>query len=502
MIRIVEAGQALELLRKRNRDESRDLAERVAGIVEAVRTGGDAALCRISRELDGFSLAVEKIRVSEEEMNQARSEVDPDFLRAVRKAVENIRAYHEKQVVHSWFDCSREGVVLGQLVRPLQRVGIYVPGGKASYPSSVLMNAIPAKVAGVEEIAMVTPPGRDGRVDRNTLAAAAEAGVTEIYRIGGAQAVAALAYGTETVRPVDKITGPGNRYVTMAKRLVFGVVDIDMLAGPSEILVVADSTANPSYVAADLLSQAEHDETAAAVLVTPDRELARSVRAELERQLKLLERSDIASAALAGYGAIVIAGSVKEAVDLANRFAPEHLELMVKDPFAWLGRVKTAGAVFLGPYSPEPVGDYLAGPNHVLPTGGTARFFSPLGVDQFIRRTSVVYYSLDALHREAPDIIKIASVEGLGAHGRSVEIRLTRNAEVNIKAGYDKGDEISTGRFDIIQEGLSGFGRNPGPDRPDLKPLPRLPGFSERGWVKNPARLPGFESTGGSGEDK
>lgn len=501
VIRIVEANEVLDLLKKRNSGEGGDLAGRVAEIISAVRAEGDAALCRLSLELDGCPLDAASIKVSGEEMERAMTRVDSDFLRAVRRAGDNIRAYHEKQVVNSWFDCGREGVVLGQMIRPLQRVGIYVPGGKASYPSSVLMNAVPARVAGVEEIAMVTPPGRDGEVSASTLAAAAVAGVTEIYRIGGAQAIAALAYGTGTVRPVDKITGPGNRYVTMAKRLVFGVVDIDMLAGPSEILVVADASANPAYVAADMLSQAEHDEMAAAILITPDRDLARSVAAELERQLRLLERSDIAAAALSGYGAIIITGSVEEAVELANRFAPEHLELMVRDPFTWLGGVRAAGAVFLGQYSPEPVGDYMAGPNHVLPTGGTARFFSPLGVDQFIRRTSVVYYSRDALHREAPDIMKLAAVEGLGAHGRSVEIRMSR--DVREKAGpvFDKGDEVSSGRFDIIQEGDSGTEGGARQGSLQLESLQGLPGIPERAWVKSPASLPGFDHAGGR-EDK
>ncbi|MCL6612248.1 MAG: histidinol dehydrogenase [Peptococcaceae bacterium] len=500
MIRIVEADEAIDLLKKREAGEDGDLAGRVAGIIGAVRSGGDAALCRICGELDGCLLAPDRIRVSGEEIRQAREKVDSDFLRALGRAADNIRAYHQKQVVNSWIDCAREGVVLGQLVRPLRRVGIYVPGGKASYPSSVLMNAIPAAVAGVEEIAMATPPGRDGEVDPHTLAAAAEAGVTEIYRIGGAQAIAALAYGTETVRPVDKITGPGNRYVTMAKRLVFGAVDIDMLAGPSEVLVVADSSANPAYVAADLLSQAEHDEMAAVMLVTPDRELARQVGIELERQLKSLERSEIAAAALSGYGAIIITGSVEEAVELANRIAPEHLELMVRDPFSWLGRVKAAGAVFLGHYSPEPVGDYLAGPNHVLPTGGTARFFSPLGVDQFIRRTSLVYYSRDALHREAPDIVRLASVERLGAHARSVEIRMSRNLPEGGRAGFDKGDEVSSGPFDIIQKSPAGTDGDPGRGGPRPDSLSGLPAFPDRGRVVNADKLPGFGRTEGGGK--
>lgn len=477
VIRFVTAGEALELLKARTAAGNSDLQDRVAAIIEKVKSGGDQALCRLSLEFDGYPMTADKIRISDDEIEAARSGVDPDFLRAIRLAVENITAYHQKQVMKSWFDSSRQGVILGQMVTPLSRVGIYVPGGKASYPSSVLMNAIPARVAGVREIAMVTPPGRDGRINSHTLAAAAEAGVTEIYRVGGAQAVAALAYGTETINRVDKITGPGNRYVTMAKKLVFGTVDIDMLAGPSEILVVADSTANPAYVAADLLSQAEHDEMASAILITTDRALARSVAGELDRQIKLLGRSGIAAKSVADFGFIIIAGSIGEAIDLANRFAPEHLELMVQDPFALLGRVKAAGAVFLGPNTPEPVGDYIAGPNHVLPTGGTARFFSPLGVEQFMKRTSVLYYSHEALEREAPHIRKLASMEGLDAHARSVEIRV-KQAESRVEQEYDKGDEVSAGRFDVIQEGAAAFGR----DRKRIgRELPVMPGFEDRG---------------------
>ena len=495
VIRLVEVDQALDLLNKRNSWEGGDLAGRVAGIIDEVKAGGDAALCRFSMQLDGCPLTLDRIRVSGDEVEQARSRVDRDFLRAIRAARDNIRVYHERQLAGSWFESRREGTILGQLVRPLKRVGIYVPGGKASYPSSVLMNAVPAKVAGVEEIAMVTPPGKGGEIDIHTLAAAAEAGVTEIYRVGGAQAVAALAYGTEKIRPVDKITGPGNRYVTMAKRQVFGAVDIDMLAGPSEILVVADSSASPAYIAADLLSQAEHDEMAAVMLLTPDRTLAQQVSAELERQLKLLDRREIAARAIEGYGAIIITDSVEEAVELANRMAPEHLELMVKDPFSWLGRVRAAGAVFLGPYSPEPVGDYMAGPNHVLPTGGTARFFSPLGVDQFIRRTSVVYYSREALEREARDIIKLAAVEGLDAHARSVEIRMGRGAYDAGKPGFDKGDEVSLGRFDIIQEGRSGIGEEQKLISIDPE-LPAMPGISDCRQAGGPEKLPGFDRNG------
>ncbi len=501
VIRILEVSEALGLLSKRIAGRDEELEGTVAGIIDEVRSDGDNALCRLSLQLDGCPLTVDRIKVSGGEIEQARKKVDQGFLRAIRAARDNIRAYHEKQVINSWFDCSRRGVVLGQLIMPLKRVGIYVPGGKASYPSSVLMNAVPAVVAGVEEIAMATPPGRDGVINMHTLVAAAEAGITEIYRIGGAQSIAALAYGTGTIKRVDKITGPGNRFVTMAKRLVFGAVDIDMLAGPSEILVIADSTANPAYVAADMLSQAEHDEAAAAVLITPDRELAQLVKAHLERQLQALERADIAARALADYGAIIITESIEEAVDLANRFAPEHLELMVEDPFSWLGRVSAAGAVFLGHYSPEPVGDYMAGPNHVLPTGGTARFSSPLGVDQYIRRTSVISYSRKALERETANIVKLAGVEGLDAHAKSVEIRLAGGVSGRVRQGYDKGDEVSPGRFDKIQEGGSGNGRDGNQNGRDLRMLSGFPDLSDRGTDRSITKIPSIRRTG-EGEPK
>ncbi|NTW05232.1 MAG: histidinol dehydrogenase [Peptococcaceae bacterium] len=412
------------MLNKRNQQNTVDLQDKVAKIIDAVRDEGDSALSRFSLEFDGFRPESEDFRVSEEEIRQSLSKVEKSFIDALEKAAENIKTYHQKQLQNSWIDLARDGVMLGQIIRPLNRVGIYVPGGKASYPSSVLMNAIPAMVAGVKEIAMVTPPGKDGQIDPHTLAAAAIAGVTEVYALGGAQAVAALAYGTGNIRRVDKITGPGNRYVTMAKRLVFGLVDIDMLAGPSEILVIADSSAKPEFIAADLLSQAEHDEMAAVILITPDRELANRVNNQIEIQLETLDKREIAKMALKNFGGIIISGNLDEAVEISNSLSPEHLELMVEEPFSLLGKIKSAGAIFLGQYTPEPVGDYMAGPNHVLPTNGTARFSSPLGVDQFIRRSSVLYYDRDALNREAPDIIKLAEMEGLGAHARSVSIRL------------------------------------------------------------------------------
>jgi len=496
VIRILEANEARVLFGKRSSERDKELEDLVLGIIDSVRAEGDLALCSQSSRLDGYPLTEGQIKVAEEEIKQAVKAVDPEFMRALREARDNIRDYHEKQAARSWFDYGREGVVLGQLVRPLERVGIYVPGGKASYPSSVLMNAIPARVAGVPEIAMVTPPGRDGIVNIHTLAAAAEAGVTEVYRVGGAQAIAALAYGTKTIRRVDKIAGPGNRYVTMAKRLVFGAVDIDMLAGPSEILVVADDSANPAYVAADMLSQAEHDQMAAVVLITPERDLARSVASELERQMGLLSRQSIASRSVSDYGAIIITGSIEEAVDLANGFAPEHLELAVRDPFSLLGRVRAAGAVFLGHYTPEPVGDYLAGPSHVLPTGGTARFFSPLGVDQFIRRSSVISYSRKALEREAGSIIKLATTEGLDAHARSVEIRMKQDLPSHQKKpGYDKGDEVNIGRYDVIQEIYTGIDRPRG--QGDLPSLAGIPGIADRGVGVGWKGIPDIKKPGG-----
>lgn len=425
MIRIFQKGDpALKGLLERNPGGREEASSLVAQIIKTVQRDGDRALCRYAAEFDRVELKTPDIRVGPQEIEQAYRLVDGEFLDSLRLAQSNIEKYHRRQAVNSWFDTDGQGTILGQLVTPLARVGIYVPGGKASYPSSVLMNAIPARVAGVPEIVMVTPPGRDGNINPHTLVAASEAGVDEIYRVGGAQAIAALAYGTESIRPVAKITGPGNLYVTLAKQQVYGRVDIDMLAGPSEVLVVAEAGANPRFIAADLLSQAEHDEMAAAVLITPDSALALAVRDELERQLAELGRRETAAASLRDYGAIIITGSIEEAIELANEYAPEHLELMLADPFSRLGSIKAAGAVFLGQYSPEPVGDYLAGPNHVLPTGGTARFYSPLGVDAFIKKTSVISYTRPALERVAANIIKLAGVEGLDAHARAIKVRM------------------------------------------------------------------------------
>ena len=398
--------------------------DQVKDILKIVREQGDKALYAYTETFDGVKLQPGQLRVSEGEREEAYSQADTGFLKSLRFAMNRIEVFHKKQLPNSWFDAGEQGVFLGQLVRPLSRVGIYVPGGTAAYPSSVLMNAIPARVAGVKEIVMVTPPCSDGRINKNTIVAAVEAGVTEIYKIGGAQAVAALAYGTESIKPVDKITGPGNIYVTLAKQQVYGRVDIDMLAGPSEVVIVADDSADPCYIAADLLAQAEHDPLSTALLFTPGEALANFVQKEIERQLPLLSRKDIASCSLADQGAIVITGDLGKAMELANSFAPEHLELIVENPFHWLTRVQNAGAVFLGPYSPESVGDYLAGPNHILPTGGTARFFSSLSVDAFIKKSSVISFSREVLEEVGEHVNRLARVEGLDAHARTIEKRL------------------------------------------------------------------------------
>ncbi len=395
-------------------------------IVEQVKLEGDAAVLRLTEALD--RIKVSRLRVGEEEIQDAYAHVDELFLIAIRQAAVNIRVFHEKQKRTSWMDLQDNGSMLGQIVRPLRRVGVYVPGGKAAYPSSVLMNVIPALVAGVPEIVMVTPPstaGGDG-INPYILVAAAEVGVKEIYRVGGAQAIAALAYGTESIKPVDKIVGPGNIYVALAKRLVFGVVDIESIAGPSEIVVLADDTADPAYIAADLISQAEHDEMASAILVTASEKLAHLVKAEVEIQLAALARCEIAAKSIQNHGVILTVSDLDEAVDIVNRLAPEHLELMISEPFSCLGRIENAGAIFVGPYSSEPVGDYFAGPNHVLPTNGTARFSSPLNVDDFMKKSSVIYYSKQALMENGQSIMTLAGHEGLEAHARAIQIRLEK----------------------------------------------------------------------------
>lgn len=403
-------------------EQNRDVKQ----IIERVRKEGDKAIFHYSELHDRVKL--DKLRIAEEQIEAAYDQVDDEFLAAIREAADNIRAFHEKQKRVSWMDPQPDGSLLGQMIRPLRRVGIYVPGGKAAYPSSVLMNAIPAMVAGVPEVVMVTPPATAGKSEINPyiLVAAAEVGIREIYGVGGAQAVAALAYGTESIAPVDKIVGPGNIYVALAKRYVFGVVDIDSIAGPSEIVVLADSSADAAYVAADLLSQAEHDEMASAVLVTPSPELAEQVRLEVERQLEQLPRRSIAEQSLRDYGAILTVDSLEEGIDIVNRLAPEHLELMVEEPFGWLGRIESAGAIFLGPYSSEPVGDYFAGPNHILPTNGTARFSSPLTVDDFLKKSSIIHYSKQAILENGRKIITLAEREGLRGHARAIEVRLEK----------------------------------------------------------------------------
>ncbi|KRF30413.1 histidinol dehydrogenase [Paenibacillus sp. Soil787] len=404
--------------------------ETVRRIIDEVRQDGDAALRRMAQQFDRVTVA--ELRVSDEEIQAAYAEVDAEFLAALRQAAANIRAFHEKQKRTSWMDLQANGSLLGQIIRPLKRVGLYVPGGKAAYPSSVLMNAIPAIVAGVPEIAMVTPPATAGEegINPHILVAAAEAGVKEIYRVGGAQAVAALAYGTESIPPVDKIVGPGNIYVALAKRFVFGVVDIDMIAGPTDIVVLADEHADPEYVAADLLAQAEHDEMSPSILVTPSRELAEAVRQELWRQLDVLPKKAIASVSTATKGTILLVDNLDEGVDVVNRLAPEHCELLVQEPFNLLPRIENAGAIFLGAYSTEPVGDYFAGPNHVLPTNGTARFSSPLNVDDFLKKSSVIHYSKEALIANGEMIMTLARNEGLEGHARAVEIRLKKEGKL------------------------------------------------------------------------
>lgn len=405
--------------------------ETVRDIVHGVRTEGDAALLRYTEAFDRVKLSPTELRITPDELQAAYSLVEPSFLTALRTAAANIRAFHTKQKRNSWMDLQPDGSLLGQIVRPLRRVGVYVPGGKAAYPSSVLMNVIPAQVAGVPEIVMVTPPATGGKagIDPYTLVAAAEAGVTEAYRVGGAQAIAALAYGTETIKPVDKICGPGNIYVALAKREVYGAVDIDSIAGPSEIVVLADDTANPAYVAADLLSQAEHDEMASAIVVTPSSRLAEAVCAEVHKQLAVLPRRVIAAASIERYGAIIVTETLQEGIELVNRLAPEHLEMMVDNALAYAGLIENAGAIFLGAYSSEPVGDYFAGPNHIIPTNGTARFSSPVDVDDFIKKSSMIYYSKEALFSNGAAIMELARHEGLEGHARAIEIRLQNEGE-------------------------------------------------------------------------
>lgn len=423
MISIYDSNQiALADIIDREEAQSEDVSVAVAEILANVRSRKDAALFEYGKAFDGVSL--QHLEVSEQEIAEAYDAIDPYFKETLIMASENIEQFHQHQL-RNGFTVSKDegGVVMGQKITPLARVGIYVPGGTASYPSSVLMNAIPARLAGVKEIVMVTPPGEDGKIADNILAAAKIAGVTRIFKIGGAQAVAALAYGTESVPRVDKIVGPGNIFVAAAKRMVFGIVDIDMIAGPSEILVVADETANPVFVAADLLSQAEHDRLSSAILVTSSPALASRVQAEIERRLPLLSRKEIARESIDNKGKIILTPTLKEAIDIANAIAPEHLELCVEEPFEILQEITNAGSIFLGQYTPEALGDYFAGPNHVLPTGGTARFSSPLGVDDFIKKSSFLYYTKEALEQVKSRVADFAGREGLDAHADSIAVR-------------------------------------------------------------------------------
>ena len=413
----------LEDLLKRSPNSYGEFEDRVAAIISEVRKNKDAAIFSYTKQFDGADISADNLVVTEEEIKEAYDTVDPTLLAVIRKALVNIREYHEKQRQYSWFDSKDNGIIVGQKVTPLQRVGVYVPGGKAVYPSSVLMNVVPAKVAGVSEIIMTTPPGKDGKICASTLVAATEAGVDRIYKVGGAQAIAALAFGTESVPKVDKIVGPGNIYVALAKKAVFGHVSIDSIAGPSEILVLADETANPRYVAADLLSQAEHDEMASAILVTTSRTLAEQVSKEIDQFVAVLSRKEIIQKSLDHYGYILVAENEEEAIETANDIASEHLEIVMRDPFTVMTKIRNAGAIFLGTYSSEPLGDYFAGPNHVLPTNGTAKFFSALSVDDFIKKSSIISYSREALEPIYKDIVQFAECEQLTAHANSIRVR-------------------------------------------------------------------------------
>lgn len=425
----------LENLLKRSPNQYGEYEGAVAEILADVKERGDAALFEYTRRFDGAEIDGSRVRVTEDEIKEAYGLVDEGLVAIIRKALKNIRVYHEKQRQYSWFDSKPDGTMLGQKVTALFRVGVYVPGGKAAYPSSVLMNVVPAKVAGVEEIVMVTPPGKDGKVTPTTLVAAHEAGVDVIYKAGGAQAIGALAYGTESIPKVDKIVGPGNIYVALAKKAVYGHVSIDAIAGPSEILVIADETANPRYVAADLLSQAEHDELASAILVTTSEALAEKVSEEAEKFTAELSRGEIIRKSLDNYGYILVAKDMEEAVRTANEIASEHLEIQTKNPYEVMMKIRNAGAVFIGEYASEPLGDYFAGPNHVLPTNGTAKFFSPLSVDDFIKKSSIIAYSKEALREVHEDIEAFAAAEHLTAHANSIKVRF--EGQENEKGGTD-----------------------------------------------------------------
>lgn len=426
MIRIAKADgvserELINQLKARSGEIDRKVTSAVTDILNNVKQNGDDAVREYTLKFDGHMPS--KFEISREEIDSSPDKCDRDFILALYKAADNIRDFHARQKQQSWLEPKQNGVILGQRIRGLKRVGVYVPGGTAAYPSSVLMNVIPAKIAGVKEIVMVTPPQKDGTANPDILAAAKIAGVDRVFLMGGAQAVAALAYGTQSVPKVDKIVGPGNIFVATAKKLLYGTVDIDMIAGPSEILIVADKSANPKFLAADLMSQAEHDKMASAILLTTSEETANETAKELSRQMQTLERRDIIEQSLNDFGAIIVCKDITEAVDFANELAPEHLELAVENPMEYIGRVDNAGSVFLGHYSPEPLGDYFAGPNHVLPTSGTARFFSPLSVDSFIKKSSFIYYTEPALSEAKDDIIKLAETEGLTAHANSIKVR-------------------------------------------------------------------------------
>lgn len=426
MIRKIKADgvQEVEFLAKlgeRSRNTNKDVTETVSEIINNVMMNGDKAVREYTIKFDGK--APDAFEVPKEELTALTANCDPEFIATLKKAADNIRNFHERQKQQSWLTTKDNGVIMGQRIRGLKRVGLYVPGGTAAYPSSVLMNAIPAKIAGVSELIMVTPPGKDGKPNPDIMAAAAIAGVDRVFLMGGAQAVAALAYGTESVPKVDKIVGPGNIFVATAKKLLYGTVDIDMIAGPSEILVLADESANPKFLAADLMSQAEHDKLASAILITTSDKLAKDTTKEIYRQVEELSRKDIIEYSLDNYGVIIVCDTMERAIELANELAPEHLEVCCENPMEYVGKLDNAGSVFLGNYSPEPLGDYFAGPNHVLPTSGTARFFSPLSVDTFVKKSSFIYYTDDALQNDSDDIIRFANTEGLTAHANSIIVR-------------------------------------------------------------------------------
>ena len=417
----VQEVEFLAKLGERSRNTNKDVTETVSEIINNVMMNGDKAVREYTIKFDGK--APDTFEVPKEELTVLTANCDPEFIATLKKAADNIRNFHERQKQQSWLTTKDNGVIMGQRIRGLKRVGLYVPGGTAAYPSSVIMNAIPAKIAGVSELIMVTPPGKDGKPNPDIMAAAAIAGVDRVFLMGGAQAVAALAYGTESVPKVDKIVGPGNIFVATAKKLLYGTVDIDMIAGPSEILVLADESANPKFLAADLMSQAEHDKLASAILITTSDKLAEDTTKEIYRQVEELSRKDIIEYSLDNYGVIIVCDTMERAIELANELAPEHLEVCCENPMEYVGKLDNAGSVFLGNYSPEPLGDYFAGPNHVLPTSGTARFFSPLSVDTFVKKSSFIYYTEDALQNDSDDIIRFANTEGLTAHANSIIVR-------------------------------------------------------------------------------